>query len=64
MLLLVAPVGPWLGLGYASAGGYRAFRHWRRATGHFTRKEAAVAQRENSSAMAWEQARALQASLA
>ncbi|WP_129545562.1 hypothetical protein [Arthrobacter dokdonensis] len=63
VLLLLALVGPLAALVYAAVGGFRAFRHWRRAQGHSTKMDAGVAQRESSSARAWEQARSLQSSL-
>ncbi|MHA7303856.1 hypothetical protein ACX80E_01195 [Arthrobacter sp. TMN-49] len=63
LLLLLAVGGPPTALFYAVTGGYRAFRHWRRAHGHFNKKEAQVAQRERVSAVAWDQARALQSCL-
>jgi len=63
LLLLLAAAGPLTALVYAAIGGRRAFRYWRRAQGHLTKAEAAMAQWEINSAMALDRARALQASL-
>lgn len=63
LLLLLAVAGPITALVYAVIGGYKAYRHWRRSNGHHTKTEAAVAQRGNISALAWERARALQQTL-
>ncbi|HXF01500.1 MAG TPA: hypothetical protein VN601_00800, partial [Arthrobacter sp.] len=64
LLLLLAVVGPVIALVRAARAGYGAYRHWRRASGHLTKAESAAAHRGASSALAWEHARALQASLA
>lgn len=61
---LAALVCPVIALVHASTGGFRAFRHWRRSQGHFTKNEAAVAQREAVSTGAWARAQKLQSSLA
>ncbi|PYG98988.1 hypothetical protein CVV67_17260 [Arthrobacter stackebrandtii] len=64
LLLLLAVVGTVMALVRAARAGYRAFRHWRRDSGHLTKSERAAARRVASSATAWEEARVLQASLA
>lgn len=62
-LLLLAGVAPLVALAYSVVGGYKAFRFWRRAHGHYTKAEAVTVQRQISSAQAWEYARSLQVSL-
>ncbi|NGN82977.1 hypothetical protein [Arthrobacter silviterrae] len=62
-LYLVAIAGPLAALVRAAINGHRAFRHWRRENGHFTKSEAVVAQRHDSSARSWAQARHLRSCL-
>lgn len=64
LLLFLAVAGPIAAFVCSAVRGNRAFRHWRRANGHFTKSEAALEQRHSSSAGAWAQARALQSTLA
>ena len=63
LVILVAVVCPLIALIRATAGGAKAFRHWRRAHGHYTKQEAAAARQASDSANAWEYARVLQSSL-
>ena len=63
LVFLVAVVCPVIALVYATAGGAKAFRHWRRAHGHYTKKEAAAARQASASADGWGHARFLQSTL-
>lgn len=62
-LVLVGVVAPVVALVRSAVRGHRAFRHWRRGRGHYTKAEATQGQREHASSQAWAHARALQVRL-
>lgn len=58
--LALAVGRPITALIHSATGARKAFRHWRRSHGHYTKTEAVAVSRQVSSAQAWRHAQALQ----